>query len=53
MKKRIFVWIFAFIVIMFAGCDIYADRTKKDMELIDIQVYDQSNREISGIGYDC
>lgn len=48
MKKRIFVWVLAFIVIMFAGCDIYADRTKKDMELIDIQVYDQSNREISG-----
>lgn len=48
MKKILFLVMIFFTLSMFSGCDIYADKSKRQMELIDVKVFDEENNEIIG-----
>lgn len=44
--KKIIIVLFIFVVMILGGC--YSDKTKKDMEVFDIKVYDEFDNEVIG-----
>lgn len=48
MKKILSIVSLMFLLCTLVGCDIYYDTSKRDMELIEIKVYDEEGVEIVG-----
>ena len=47
--KKIFIVLILFLSIMLSGCIFsYADTRKKDMDLVDVKVFDKDNNELNG-----
>lgn len=48
MKKIFILFITLVSVVSFSGCNIYIDTSKRDMELIDVKVFDSDGNEVEG-----